>query len=71
MLTSITLNLQALMKHNPGTIAILALIALTSCTYTISMAHTEGTASDTIDDTSTPTADVDATATIPASVVGK
>lgn len=42
---------------------------MTSCTYTISMAHTSGTASDVIDDTSSPKADV--TATIPASVVGK
>jgi len=44
---------------------------MTSCTYTISMAHTSGTASDVIDDTSSPKADVTATATIPASVVGK
>jgi hypothetical protein len=29
---------------------------LSSCTYNISMAHTEGTASDTIDDNATPTA---------------
>jgi hypothetical protein len=33
------------------------------------MAHTEGVASDTIDDTSSPKADVTATATIPASII--
>jgi hypothetical protein len=50
-------------------LALLALVSLSSCTYTISMAHTEGTATDTIDDTSSPRADVTATATIPASVI--
>lgn len=48
-------------------LAILALVAMSSCTYTISMAHTEGTATDTIDDTSSAKADV--SATIPASVI--
>ena len=37
---------------------------LASCTYTISMVHTEGQASDVVDATSTPTADVDATANL-------
>ena len=53
------------MKHNSWTIAILAITFMSSCTYTISMAHTEGVASDTIDDTSTPTADVDASLSVP------
>jgi len=52
-------------------ILLLSLACLSSCTYTISMAHTEGTATDTIDDTSSPKADVTAAATIPASLVGK
>jgi hypothetical protein len=52
-------------------IAGVTLLLMSGCTYTISMAHTSGTASDVIDDTSSPKADVTATATIPASVVGK
>lgn len=47
-------------------LAILALVALSSCTYTISMAHTEGEANDVVDATSTPTADVSPTINIPA-----
>ena len=46
-------------------LALIALLALTSCTYTISMVHTEGTASDVIDDTSTPTANVSPTVVLP------
>jgi hypothetical protein len=57
------------MKHNSWIVVILTITFLSSCTYTISMAHTEGTATDTIDDTSSPKADVTATATIPASVI--
>lgn len=38
-------------------------VVCTACTYNISLAHTEGTASDVIDDISTPTANT--TATIP------
>jgi hypothetical protein len=52
-------------------LAIIALVVLSSCTYTISMVHTEGQASDVIDETSTPTANVSPTVTIPASVIGK
>jgi len=56
----------------PFNLAVVALAFFASaCTYTISMAHTEGSASDVIDDTSSPKADVTATATIPASLVGK
>lgn len=40
-------------------------IFATACTYNISMAHTQGTATDVIDDNATPTA----TATIPVNVV--
>lgn len=38
-------------------------ICFTSCTYSINMAHTEGTTSDLIDDTATPT--VETTANVP------
>jgi len=43
---------------------------LTSCTYNISMAHTEGTASDVIDDTQSNTPDVSPTITVPISPTG-
>lgn len=39
------------------------LLCMTACTYNITMAHTEGTASDLIDDSDTPTANV--TANVP------
>ena len=45
------------------------LLLMTACTYNISMAHTEGAASDVIDDTATNTPDVSPTLTIPASVL--
>jgi hypothetical protein len=38
-------------------------VALTACTYSISMAHTEGVATDTIDDTQTATPTTTATLT--------
>ena len=44
---------------------ILCFFSLSSCTYNISMAHTEGTANDVIDDTATNTPDVSPTVTIP------
>ena len=43
-----------------------SLFLLSGCTYTINLAHTEGVATDTIDDTSTPTATVTPTVNIPA-----
>ena len=41
-------------------LTLLLLLLLTSCSYNISMAHTEGTASDVIDDnmSNTPSAEV-------------
>lgn len=48
-------------------IAIVALIALSSCTYSITQVHTEGSASDLIDDTDTPTSN--ATVSVPASII--
>ena len=51
-------------------LAILALAFLfSSCTYTITLVHTEGTATDVVDDTSSAKADVSPNLTIPASVI--
>ncbi len=44
-------------------------IVLSSCTYNISMAHTEGTATDVIDDTQSNTPDVAPVLNIPAAVL--
>lgn len=38
---------------------------LSSCTYNVSMAHTEGTATDTIDDTASNTPNVSPNITVP------
>lgn len=46
----------------------LALI-LTSCTYNISMAHTEGTATDVIDDTQSNEPNVSPVVSIPAAAL--
>ena len=43
----------------------------TSCTYNISMAHTEGSASDVIDDTQSNTPNVSPNLTIPVSALPK
>ncbi len=40
-------------------------VYLTSCTYNVSMIHTEGTASDVIDDSASNTPNVVPTVTIP------
>lgn len=45
------------------TILLLLLCLITSCTYNVSMAHTEGTATDTIDDAATNTPTVSPTIT--------
>lgn len=44
---------------------LLILFFLASCTYTVNLVHTQGTATDTIDDTSNPTAEVSPTINIP------
>lgn len=44
-------------------------LCLTSCTYNISMAHTEGFATDTIDDTASNTPDVSPEISIPATAL--
>lgn len=40
-------------------------LALCACTYSVSLVHTEGEASDVIDQEQTPTADVSPTVEIP------
>ena len=44
---------------------LLAALFMTSCTYNVSMAHTEGTATDTIQDTQTDTPTVSPQFSIP------
>lgn len=44
----------------------LTCLALTGCTYNVSMAHTEGSAQDVIDDTASNEPDVSPTVSIPA-----
>ena len=44
-------------------------LLLSACTYNVSMAHTEGSATDVIDDTASNTPNVSPTVSIPASVV--
>lgn len=50
---------------------IVSLFKLCSCTYNISMAHTEGAASDVIDDTQSNTANISPNLTIPISATPK
>lgn len=47
------------------TLAFILLCFTTSCTFNVSMAHTEGAASDVIDDTATNTPNVSPTVNIP------
>jgi len=49
--------------------AILSLLSLTGCTYSITMVHTEGTASDVVDETATNTPST--SVSVPVSVVPK
>jgi uncharacterized protein YceK len=44
----------------------LAIFALSGCTYSITMVHTEGTATDVVDETSSPTSSVTPNVNIPA-----
>ena len=46
-------------------LGLLTLVTMCGCTYNISMAHTEGTASDVIDDTQAPTNTVSPNLQIP------
>lgn len=47
----------------------LIILSLTSCSYNISMAHTEGTATDIIDDAASNTPDIKPVLTIPATAL--
>lgn len=46
-------------------LAIISICGCVSCTYTVSMAHTQGTADDVIDDTATNTPNIAPNVTIP------
>jgi len=46
-------------------LAFLVMMTLTSCTFNVSMAHTDGTATDVIDDTATSKPDISPTLTLP------
>lgn len=50
-------------------LSVLMMCVLAGCTYSINMAHTEGHASDLIDETQDAQAEVVPTLTIPASVL--
>lgn len=45
-------------------ILVVSLMILSSCTYSINMIHTEGTATDVVDEASTPTAELTVTPNI-------
>jgi len=47
----------------------LALAALCSCTYSITMVHTEGTASDVVDETQTAEPDIKADVSLPMKAI--
>lgn len=51
------------------TTTFLLLTCMTSCTYNVSMAHTQGTADDVIDDTASNTPNVSPTITVPVSAL--
>jgi hypothetical protein len=50
---------------------IVFLALLSSCTYSITMVHTEGTASDVVDETQTPSTTVSPNVSLPTSVPTK
>jgi hypothetical protein len=45
------------------------MVLMSSCTYSITQVHTEGSASDVVDEQQTPTANTTATATVPVKAV--
>lgn len=49
----------------------LSVLCLTACTYSITMVHTEGTATDVVDETATntPSTSITPTVTIPAAAL--
>lgn len=48
---------------------LMAIISCTSCTYNISMAHTQGRANDVIDDNQTPTSTMTADVQVPVKAI--
>jgi len=50
---------------------IVLLALLSSCTYSITMVHTEGTASDVVDEQQTPSTNVSPNVSLPTSVPTK
>jgi hypothetical protein len=52
-------------------IYLIGILCFTSCTYSITMVHTEGTASDVVDETATntPSTSVTPTVSIPATAL--
>ena len=57
--------MEDVMKYVPY----LALAALCSCTYSITMVHTEGTASDVVDETQTAEPDIKADVSLPMKAI--
>lgn len=59
----------SLMKNYP--LIFILFFTLTACTYSITMVHTEGQASDVVDETATntPSTSISPTVAIPASVI--
>jgi hypothetical protein len=50
--------------------ALISLLAiLSSCTYSVTIVHTQGTASDVVDEQQTPSTTVSPTLSVPASVL--
>lgn len=50
-------------------ISLITCLSLTSCTYNISMSHTSGGSTDTIEDSATDSPNIAPNLTIPASVI--
>lgn len=53
----------------PIILTIMMTIILTGCTYSITMVHTEGQATDVVDTDQKPTTDVSPTVSIPAAAL--
>jgi hypothetical protein len=51
-------------------ISVITCLMLNSCTFNMSMAHTQGTATDVIDDTASNTPNIAPTVTVPVSAAG-
>jgi len=50
-------------------LAVILCAILGGCTYSINMVHTEGSASDVVDETQAPTDDISPTLSIPAKMI--